>query len=96
MMTLIIICYYITRILQCAVFFYCALAILFKPYDKGYKIIVWMSKFMDPLLRPFRKLCDPLTQKVGIDISPVISMMVFQIIYRMIIYICYFIGRYVI
>jgi len=83
----------ITRTLQALVLVYCMAAMLIKPYDKLYIYLVKFSRYMDKILNPFRKLTDPITIRTGIDIAPVIAVMVFQTIFRIIVVIVYFIFR---
>jgi len=47
------------------------------------QIYWWTSQIVDPVLNPIRRVLNPMTQNIGIDISPFVLILLLQILTRM-------------
>lgn len=47
--------------------------------DTLYKIRQFLGVFINPVMNPVRKLISPLTFKIGIDISPIIALILIDV-----------------
>lgn len=58
-----------------------ALLSWYPKYDERiYNIRRVLQKFTDPVMEPIRKLIRPLTERIGIDISPIIAIFAVEIV----------------
>ncbi len=48
-----------------------------------YKIYQALSRYVEPVLKPFQKMLMPITMKIGVDFSPMILAIVVPYIFRM-------------
>ena len=70
------------RILNLLLWAYCILSWVAMANPRLYDIYMKLDNFMRPIMAPFRKICAPLTYRIGIDFSPLILVLAFDFVIR--------------
>ncbi len=71
---------YFIRILSYALLIYCVLTWILPPY---HKVMHLFARFVDPMLRPIRKLLFRLLPRMPIDFSPIAASLILQFASRL-------------
>ena len=80
---LLIIISFLTRIFGVALWGYCILSWVAMANPNLYKLYQTLSRYVEPVLKPFQKLLMPLTMNIGIDFSPMLLAIVVPYAFRL-------------
>jgi len=70
------------RVINIALWAYVILSWFYRSSAKLYNIYMLLSKYIEPVLRPLRKLLMPISYKIGIDFTVYAAMLILQFAYR--------------
>lgn len=74
---------FLMKIFGVALWGYCILSWVAMANPNLYRIYQALSKYIEPILKPFQKILMPITMRTGIDFSPMLLAIVVPYIFRM-------------
>ena len=77
------------RVVDLAVWAYVILSWFANASPKLYKIYCLLAKYLEPVLRPIRKLLAPITYRIGLDFSAYALILALGAVYRLLVNILY-------
>lgn len=79
---LLIIISFLMRIFGIVLWGYCILSWVAMVNPNLYKLYQTLSKYVEPVLRPFQKILMPITMRIGVDFSPMLLAIVVPYAFR--------------
>lgn len=82
--TILLLCLgFLMKLFSIVLWGYCILSWIAMANPNLYKIYQALSRYVEPVLKPFQKMLMPITMKIGVDFSPMILAIVVPYIFRM-------------
>ena len=74
---------FVFKIANYAVWAYVILSWFYRSNETLYKIYSILAKYIEPIIRPIRKIMMPITMKIGLDFSPYVLCLVLSFVQRL-------------